>query len=155
MAQQSSGFDMSKLSTASKILLGGGILYVIDTFLPWNRVCVDLGALGGNICASAGGTHGIGILNLLLAAAIVVWEGLSLAGVDVPAPKGMVSAGLAGALLVFTILKIIVDSEALALFAFVGIALALVIAYGGWMRWQQGTVAAPPPAGGGGGGFTS
>ena len=41
---QSGGFDLSKLSTASKILLGGGIVYLIVLFLPWQSV--DLGPFG-------------------------------------------------------------------------------------------------------------
>ena len=41
---QSGGFDLSKLSTASKILLGAGIVYIIDLFLPWQSV--DLGPFG-------------------------------------------------------------------------------------------------------------
>ncbi len=153
---QSSGFDMSKMSTASKILAGAGVLYLIDLFLPWNRACIDLGPLGGSLCGSASGLHGIGILNLLLVIGLIAWEGLAIAGVDVPAPKALVSAALAGGLVVFTLIKILVDSEALYLFAFVGIILALVVAYGGWMRWQESTVpsSSPPPAGGGGG-FTS
>jgi hypothetical protein len=164
MAQQSSGFDMSKLSTASKILLGGGLLLFIDTFLPWNRACADAGPFG-SFCASVGGTHGLGILIMLLAIALVIWEALAVFGVDIPAPKTMVSAGLAGGIVVFTLLKILVDSEALYLFAWVGIILALGIAYGGWMRFQEGSVgggssaggssAPPPPSGGDSGGFTS
>ena len=154
---QGSSFDMSKMSTASKILLGGGVLFLIDTFLPWQRVCVDLGALGGNVCGSASGASGIGIINLLLALALVVWEGLAIAGVNLPGvPKTRISVALAGGIVVFTLLKILVDSEALFLFAFVGIVLALVIGYGGWMRWQEGDVASPPaPHSPGGTGFTS
>jgi hypothetical protein len=149
---QSGGFDLSKLSTASKILLGGGILYVIDTFLPWNKVDVGLG------CCSISGTHGLGIINLLLAIALVAWEVMAVMGVDIKAPRALVSAGLAGALLVLTILKIIIDSEFLFLFAWVGLLLALAIGYGGWMRWQEhqagassagGGAVPPPPAGGG------
>ena len=46
---QSGGFDMSKMSTAHKILLGAGILYIIDVFLPWQRVCFDLGSRGERV----------------------------------------------------------------------------------------------------------
>jgi hypothetical protein len=152
---QSSGFDLSKLSTASKILLGAGILYVIDVFLPWNKV--DTGFAG---CCSVSGTHGLGILNLLLAIALVVWEGMAVANVDIKAPRALISAALAGGIVVFTILKIIVDSEFLYLFAWVGLILAAAIGYGGWMRWQEhqagassggagGGAVPPPPAGGG------
>ena len=61
---QSGGFDMSKMSTASRILIFAGALYIIDLFLPWQSE--------GSVSVS--GTHGIGVLNLLLAIALVAWE---------------------------------------------------------------------------------
>jgi hypothetical protein len=136
---QSSGFDMSKMSTAHKILLGAGVLYIIDVFLPWQRVCIDLGIdlPGASGCASASGASGIGVLNLLLAIALVVWEGMDLANVDIKAPRALISAGLAGAIVLFTILKILVDFDEIYIFAWIGLILALVIGYGGWMRWQE------------------
>jgi hypothetical protein len=154
---QSSGFDLSKLSTASKILLGAGILYLIDLFLNWNEVCVDV----LNVCAGASGIHGLGVLNLLLVLGLLVWEGMAIAGVDIKAPRALVSAGIAGALVVFTILKILIDMEAIAIFAWIGLILALAIGYGGWMRWQEHQAGAGATGGGGampappgGGGFT-
>jgi len=149
---QSSGFDMSKMSTAHQILLGAGILYIIDVFLPWQRACIDLGIdfPGASGCASASGASGIGVLNLLLAIALVAWEGMGLANVDIKAPRALVSAGLAGAIVLFTILKILVDSDSIYIFAWIGLILALVIGYGGWMRWQEHQA-----AGGGMGGSSS
>jgi len=132
---QPGGFDMSKMSTADKILLGAGILYIIDVLLPWQRACVEIAGLSG--CDSASGASGIGILNLLLAIALVAWEGMSLANVEINAPRALISAGLAGGIVLFTILKILVDSESIYLFAWIGLILALVIGYGGWMRWQE------------------
>jgi hypothetical protein len=132
---QSGGFDVSKMSTVDKILLGAGILYIIDVLLPWQRHCVEIAGLSG--CDSASGASGIGILNLLLAIALVAWEGMSLANVEINAPRALVSAGLAGGIVLFTILKILVDSESLYVFAWIGLILALVIGYGGWMRWQE------------------
>jgi hypothetical protein len=136
---QSSGFDMSKMSTAHKILLGAGALYIIDVFLPWQRVCFDLGIdlPGASGCASSSGASGIGVLNLLLAIALVVWEGMDLANVEIKAPRALISAGLAGAIVLFTILKILVDFDEIYIFAWIGLILALVIGYGGWMRWQE------------------
>jgi hypothetical protein len=133
---QAGGFDLSKMSTASKILLGAGVLYFIDLFLPWNRVCFGTG-LGVDACGSASGIHGIGILNMLLVLVLIVWEGMALANVNVTAPRALVSAGLAAGVVVFTVLKILVDLEFIYLFAWVGLLLALAIGYGGWMRWQE------------------
>jgi hypothetical protein len=124
---QSGGFDMSKMSTASRILIFAGALYIIDLFLPWQSE--------GSVSVS--GTHGIGVLNLLLAIALVAWEVMAVAGVEINAPKSLISAALAGGIVLFTILKVIVDSEAMAIFAWIGLILALVIGYGGWMRWQE------------------
>jgi hypothetical protein len=155
---QSSGFDMSKVSTAGKILMIAGVLYLIDLFLPWQRVCIDLGIEGvPGACGSASGASGIGIINLLLAIGLLVWEGLALSTVEINAPRALVSAGLAAAIVVFTILKILIDNQSIYIFAWIGLILALVIGYGGWMRWQEhqasggtstmGGTAPPPPPG--------
>lgn len=153
---QSSGFDMSKVSTAGRILLIAGVLLLIDLFLPWQRACIDLGVDLPGGCVSASGASGIGVLNLLLVLALLVWEGLALSNVEINAPRPLISAGLAAGIVVFTILKILVDNESIYLWAWIGLILALVIGYGGWMRWQEhqaaggttmGGTAPPPPPG--------
>jgi len=139
---QSKGFDMSKMSTASKILLGGGILYFIDLFLQWQRVCFSV--LGNSACGGVNGIHGIGILNMLIVLAIIGMEIILLAGMNVemgtPQMRSTVEAGLAGALLVFTLLKILIDNDFISWPSYLGVVLAIVIAYGGWMRWQEAKV---------------
>jgi CDP-diglyceride synthetase len=161
MSSTSDGFDLSKMSTATKILLGAGILYLIDLFLPWQKACVEVPGLPSP-CLSVSGASGIGVLNLLLVIALLAWEGMALANVNVQAPRALISAALAGGIVVFTVLKILVDMEAIYIFAWIGLLLAIAIGYGGWMRWQEhqagagaagGTV--PPPANPTGGGFTS
>ena len=149
------GFDLSKLSTASKILLAAGALYLIDLLLPWQRVCFV------GQCVTASGIEGIGVLNLLLVIVLLVWEGLAVANIRIDAPQALLSAGIAAIIVLFTILKIIVDSDSIYIFAWIGLLLALAIGYGGWMRWQEhqagstsgGTTMGPPPTDSGG--FTS
>lgn len=139
---QSKGFDMSKMSTASKILLGGGILYFIDLFLQWQRVCFSV--VGASACGGVNGIHGIGILNMLIVLAIIGMEVILIAGMNVemgtPQMRSTVEAGLAGALLVFTLLKILIDNDFISWPSYLGVVLAIVIAYGGWMRWQESKV---------------
>ncbi len=161
MAQRP-GFDMGRMSTASKVLLGAGLLFLIDLFLPWQRACFDLGIPGvPGGCVSRNGIAGIGILLLLLTLALLIWEGLQIAGVRINAPAALISAALAAGIVLFTLIKIVVDSEALSFGAWIGIVLALAIAYGGWMRFQESKAATPGtgpgPATGpaGGGGFTT
>jgi hypothetical protein len=143
------------MSTASKILLAGGVLYLINLFLPWRRACV--GAGGISFCGTQNGlAQGFGIINLLLVLAIIAMEILILANVNVtmgtPQMRLQVEAGLCGALLVFTILKILVGISHIFIFSFTGLILAVAIAYGGYMRWQEsnlapGTGGALPPPG--------
>ena len=149
------GCDLSKLSAAGKILGIAGILYFIDLWLPWQHAGACADTPFGTICAgeSLGGYAGIGWLNFLLVIAIVAMEVLVVAGVKVnigtAEQMAMVSAGLAWALGVFTIIKVIIIlNEAIYLFAWIGLILAIVIAYGGYMRWQEGKSGAAPAAGG-------
>lgn len=176
---QTPGFDMRRMSTATKILLGASVIYLIDSFLPyWNRVCFGGGEVLGTplpeSCAGTGLWNGIGVLTGLLVLALAVWEGLRAFGVSLgnlpQRTVDMISVGLAAGVLLFTLIKVLVHSEALSWGAYLGIVLALVIGYGGYMRWQEakvggmgttGTAPPPPPAPGsppptgGGGGFSS
>jgi hypothetical protein len=156
MAQQRPSFDLSKFSTASKILLGAGVLYFIDLFLPWRRACGQ--SILGSICVTQNGlAQFFGILNMLLVLAIIVMEVLVVANVQVnmgtPQMRNQVEAGLAGGLLVFTILKVLVGLSHIYIFSFIGLLLAIAIGYAGWMRWQEaqvgGTAPPPPPSPGG------
>jgi hypothetical protein len=162
MAQRPS-FDMGRMSTGSKILAGASALFFIDSFLPWNRVCVGGGTVGGidipGACISANLWHGVGILAALLAIVLLVEEGLKMAGVAMKAgtPVGPIVLSLSVGVLVFTILKVIIDSEFLSFGAWVGIVLSVAIAYGGYMRFQEEKAGMPPPAApppAPGGGFT-
>lgn len=132
------GFDMSKMSTASKILLGAGILYFIDLLLQWNRACI----LG--FCSGINGWHGIGFISGILVTVIIVMEVALLFGIRIDvgtvAMRMQIEAILAFGVLVFTILKVIIDNDFISWPAWVGLVLAVVIGYGGWMRWQESGV---------------
>ena len=165
MAASGSSFDMSKMSTASKILLGGSLLLLLDSFLlSWQKVCVDFGDLSGlvgdDVCAKAsmwGGNGGwAGVITGLLALALLVWEGMQLAGqnIDVGQPASKISAYLGFGVLIFGVLKfVLVVTNEPALGAFIGLVLILAIGYGAWMRFQEPVsvtsadpAASPPPS---------
>jgi hypothetical protein len=147
----SSGFDMSKMSTAEKLLAGGSILLLIDSFLPWQRFCIDLGGLedivGSGGCASASmwsGNGGFaGIIAGLLAIALVVVGVLSMTGSMANMNMGTMSAdkvtgflglGVAG----FGLLKfLLVLTNSPGWAAFVGLVLLVAIGYGAWQKVQS------------------
>ena len=142
----SSGFSWGALSRASQILIGASLLLFIDLFFPWNKFCF------GDICATANGWHRFGLLAGVLAIAIVVLELLAAMGTDLLANsnKGTIMLALAVGTLASAILRVLMDSEGMAWGAWLGLILALGVAYGGWLRYQEaggGTTTTTTPPG--------
>jgi len=86
---------------------------------------------------------------MLLALAIIVIELLVVAKVEIdlgtPQKRARLEGGLAAGLLVFTILKVLVGISHIYIWSFVGLVLAIAVAYGGWIRWQEAFAGATPP----------
>lgn len=139
---------MRGVSTGSKVLLITGLLLFIDLFLPWQRTCVDLGPFGGG-CVSVSGFSGLGVLVAILVIGLLVWEGLLMAGVSInmgTTSPAMISAVVAGAAALFTIILFLTRLSAIGYGAFIGLILALVLAYGAYMRFNESKITTPPPA---------
>jgi hypothetical protein len=137
--------NLADLSMATKVLLGAGVLMFIDLFLSWQKQCVDTPI--GDVCGSASGWHGWGTLVGLLVVALIVWEAITLAGIasnlNVPIAASIVSAALAAGILLFTIIKFLIDNEARSWPSWVGLLLAIVIAVGGWLKYKETPEGAP------------
>jgi hypothetical protein len=156
MAQRP-GFDMNKLSPADKILGVAGLLFFIDTFLAWQRACADLGVLGGKFCASAsawGGDGGfLGVLAALASILLVAWIVVQAAGmaVQINVPANTLTLGLAGATILFGLIKfLVVIGQSGGYGAWIGLILLIGLGYGAFMKWQEKaamppTMAPPPP----------
>jgi hypothetical protein len=162
--EKSSGFDMAKITTASKIVMVSGILLLVDSFLSWQKVCFATGVLG-DFCGKAnawGGNGGFaGVIMGLLLIVLLIWEGIQLANMPMNISIGVTpskgTAYLGFAVVVFGLLKFILAvTNHGALGAWIGLILILAIAYGSWMKFQEPeTAAAPPAPGGTDGGFTA
>ena len=147
--------DLRTLSTGTKILLAAGILLFVDTFLAWQEVSVEV---SGVEIASASQNAWNGFWGVVMGIALVgllVWVALQLFEVDLPelpAPEKTVTAGLAGIVFVFALLKNLIDDYS-AWASYVGVVLAAGVAVGAWMRMQEADMAAataepaaaPPP----------
>ncbi len=131
--------NLADLSTATKLLLGAGVLMFIDLFLSWQKACVDTPI--GDVCGSQSGWHGWGTIVGILVLALIAWEVAQLLGllanVNIPVAATIVSAALAAGILLFTILKFLADNEERSWPAWLGLLLAIAIAVGGWMKWKE------------------
>ena len=149
---RTSSFDLSRMSNAGKILLGGALLLLIDSFLTWQRDCESLPGIEP-ICSDKhsmwGGDGAIfGLLAGVLVVALVVWEALHLVGVDVDLSVDIdasrISAFVGFGVFALVVLKFVFVLTTAALGAWLGLALALAIGYGAWVRFQEPAVSAPP-----------
>ena len=137
----SSGFDMSKMSTAEKLLAGGSILLLIDSFLPWQSVGIaGIVSVSANMWGGSGAFFGI--IAGLLAIALIVVGVLSMTGAMANMNMGTMSADklvgwLGAGVFVFGILKFIFALTASPAWgAFVGLILLIAIGYGAWQTMQ-------------------
>jgi hypothetical protein len=140
--------NFAELSNGTKVLLVGGLLLLIDSFLAWQQVSAGVGDF--KITASANMWHGIGVLAGLLVLALLIWEGLQVAGItmqlQLPVSVALISVGLAAATALFVIIKFLIANEARHWPAWIGLILAIVVAGGGWLRFGESAAAAPTPS---------
>lgn len=132
--------DLASISTGTKLVLGAGLLLLIDTFLSWQKVSVDVSGVEVT-AASVNAWHGFwGVLLGLLTIVLLVWVGLQVAKVDLPiklpVADSMVTLGLGGLILVFAVIKNLVDDFS-TVWSYIGVVLAAAVAAGAWLRSQE------------------
>jgi hypothetical protein len=158
--EKSGGFDMSKLSNADKLVLGGAGLYFIWIFLPFWYSCCSIAGFSAKV-GSVSGFRGVLIIGWILSVVAIAEILLTKIGgtsLNLPAKRGQIHMIVGAAAAVFTLLGLVAKSTGLTLSwgIFVGLIFSLVWAYGGYMMNNEPD-AGPPPAAPGGtdGGFTA
>jgi len=130
------------LSKGQKLILGGGVLLFIDTFLPWQKVSI------GPVSATANGWHGFwGVVLGLLVIVMLGWAGARAFGVALPGnlPAGLVTLALGGLVFLFALLKTLTESYR-GWASWVGIVLGAIVAVGAWFAFQDSGESLPKVA---------
>jgi hypothetical protein len=127
---------LKALSRSSQLLLGAGLLLFIFLFFDWQQACVSTG--GFSACGGRSGWHGWGTATGIFVIALLLWELALVFGlkVELPVPAAVVTAVVAGAIVLFTLIKFLVDNEFRHWPAWIGLVLAIVIGVGGFLRWS-------------------
>ena len=129
------------LGRGAQLMLVGGVLLLIDLFLPWQDF--DVGGIADElgVDASFSGWRGFaGVVLGLLTIVMLAWLIVRLASVDIPLP---VSTAMTGALLgvlilIFAVIKILtILGDETTIWAWIGLALAMVIAVGAFQVVQE------------------
>lgn len=127
------------LPLGRQLILGAGVLLLIDTFLPWQKVSV------GPFSNSWTAWHGFwGVLLGLMTIALVAWVAARAFGVALPAnvPDGVTTLALGGLILLFALIKNLADDYS-AWGSYLGIVLAAAVALGAWLTFQLSGEALP------------
>jgi hypothetical protein len=116
---------IKELPREVQVTLGCLILFIVFSFFDWQQVSVGPFTYGRNLW------HGIGIITVLLAIAYLIWEIGRALNYNVTVGQvtpGMTSAGLAIALLIFTVITFLDWNEARHWPSWIGLLLSIAIA---------------------------
>ena len=122
--------QLKGLPLGRQLILGAGVLLLIDTlFFDWQQVSF-LGHTAGQ-----NAWHGfLGIVMGLALVVLLAWTIAKAFEINHPvnSPDGLTSLGLSILIVVFALLKAITD-DAVHWPAWLGVILAAVMTYGGWL----------------------
>ena len=125
--------QLKGLPLCRQLILGAGVLLLIDSFLDWQQVSF----LGHTAGQSA--WHGfLGIIMCLALIVLLAWTAAKAFEVELPVnvPDGLTSLGLSALILLFALLKALTD-DAVHWPAWLGVILAAGIGYGAWLVFQS------------------
>jgi hypothetical protein len=130
--------NLSTLSRGTQLLVGAGVLLLIDMFLNWQSVDV------GPFSASQNAWSGFwGVIMGLALLVLLAWVIARVFDVKLPdgLPEGPIILGLGALIFVFALLKNLIDDYS-TIWSYIGVLLAAGVAYGAWLRHEEagGTV---------------
>jgi hypothetical protein len=124
------------LGRGAQLMLVGGVLLFIDMLFAWQSI--DLGPLGDY---SRKGWYGAaGVILGILVIILLAWLIVRIASVDIPLPvsTAMSAAVIATLILIFAIIKLLtILGDETTIWAWVGVALAIVIAVGAFQAVNE------------------
>ncbi len=117
-----------------RLILIAGVLFLVDSFLPWGKV--SFGLISANIKGWSAG--GLAVLSILFALAALALSGITMAGMKMtmPVKTGMLFMVFGVGSLVFALLRMLTWPTGIgsAFGIFIAIILGGVLAYAGWMK---------------------
>jgi hypothetical protein len=121
-----------------QLMLVGGVLLLIDSFLHWQSFSASIGTV--SVSAHRNAWHGWGVLAGLLTILLLVWLAARLAATDLrlPVSDTMVGAALGTLIVLFTLIKVLADNEFRTIWAWIGLVLAALVALGAWLEVTAG-----------------
>lgn len=130
-----------ELTTGAKLVLGAAVLLFVFSWFAWFDIEGDVTGV-----ASVNMWNGIGVLAGLLLIALIVWQGLRLANInlEIGVTPAMITAALAVLTLIFVFIRwldkpgggIVADAYDRTFWSWLGLALAIVLVVGAFLNMQ-------------------
>jgi hypothetical protein len=131
---------LAEINHGAKVVLGSAILLLIFSFFNWFEVDTPLGSAGESMW------NGIGFLAGLLLIAVIAWQVVRLANINLEIGVGpaMVTAALSILTLIFVFIRWIdkpggdLASDLIdrTIWAWIGLALAIIMVVGAWFNMK-------------------
>ena len=122
---------------ADRMILIAGLVFFVDSFLPWYGV--KLGILG-TYTRSGWGMGGLAVLAVLFALLDTVFAAMRVLGANLnlgDIPDGLVYIILGGGAFLFTLLRWLTMTSFTKYGLYVALVAGAFLAYGGWMKLQK------------------
>lgn len=131
---------INALGRGAQLMLIGGVLLLIDLFLPWQDFGNEFSDAVG-VDASFSGWRGFGgVMVGLLTIVLLAWLIVRIASVNIPLPvsTAMTAALIGTLILIFTVIKLLtILGDQATIWAWIGLVLAVVIAAGAFQTVQE------------------
>jgi hypothetical protein len=137
--------DMKNKVTAAqgpdRLILIAGLLYLVDSFLPWYGVKGELGdlvrAAGQNPNIKGWSAGGLAVLAILCAIAATAVAVAGIVGAMAPSPQtATITLALSGGALVFALLRFLTATSATKYGLYIAIVLGAVMAYASYQKYR-------------------
>lgn len=140
------GRKLQQAKGPDRLILIGGVLFLIDSFLPWYGAGfggVNIGGVevpGFSVSIKGWSAGGLAVLAILFAIAAAIFAGINVAGAGINLGNvnpGLVYLVLGGGAFVFTLLRFVTATSGTKYGLYIALILGAVLAYGGWQKFQS------------------
>lgn len=133
--------DMKGKLTAAKgperLILIGGLLFFIDSFLPWYGVSGSVVGIRFDVNIKGWSMGFLAVVAILLGLAATLLVLASTVGMQMPVQAtGPLLLGLCGGAFVFVLLRLVTQTSATKYGIYLAIVFTAVMTYGAWQRYK-------------------
>jgi len=124
---------------ADRMILIAGLVYFVDSFLPWYGAGFSGFGLHLSVTASGWSSGGLAVLAILLAMADMVFAAARVLGANINLGEikdGLVYILLGGGAFLFTLLRLLTQVHYTKYGLYIALIASAFLAYGGWMKLQ-------------------